>query len=129
MQTLKVVAASLFLLHAWALPQAHAGSMPPSKIILHGVYTDGCELTIDPDGVVVLEEAVRLLKAAPSGVVFVVDGAQSRADPTRLQREAELASVYLAQHGVDPAHLRVEAADGVTPIALCAFQEPVCPVC
>ena len=134
MQTLlKLVAASLFILQAWAVPGVYAGSVLPSpskqKIVLHGLYTDSCEPTIDPDGALVLDEAARLLQGASSRVVLVIDAGQSRPDPTRLQRGAEVASIYLVQHGVDPANVRVEAIDGVTPIALCALREPMCPVC
>ena len=134
MQTLlKVGAASLFILQSWAVPGAYAGSVLPSpskeKIVLHGLYTDSCEPTIDPDGAVVLDEAARLLQGAPSRVVLVIDAAQSRSDPARLQRGAEVASIYLVQRGVDPANVRVEAIDGATPIDLCAVREPMCPLC
>jgi hypothetical protein len=134
MQTLlKVVAAALFVLQTWAVPGAYAGSEPPSpsrqKIVLHGLYTNSCEPTIDPDGTAVLDEAARLLEGARSGAVLVIDASQNRSDPTRLQRGAEAASIYLAQHGVDLARVRVEAMDEVTPIALCALREPMCPVC
>jgi len=134
MQTQRqVVAAALFILQACAAPGVYAGSVLPSsskqKIVLHGLYTSSCEPTIDADGVVILDEAARLLQAAPSRVVLVIDAAQSRSDPTRLQRGAEAVSIYLAQRGVDPARVRVEAIDEVTPIALCALREPICPVC
>ena len=127
------IGALLFILQAWAAPGAYAESVLPSaskqKIVLHGLYADGCEPTIDPDAAVVLDEAARLLQGASSRVVLVIDAAQSRADPTRLQRGAEAASIYLAQHGVDLANVRVEAIDGVTPIASCAPREPICPLC
>jgi len=133
MQTpLKVVATALFVLQAWAAPGVHGGPVPPSpskqKIVLHGVYTNSCEPTIEPDGAAVLDEAARLLEGAPSRVVLVIDAAESRSDPTRLQRGAEAVSIYLAQQ-VDLARVRVEAIDEVTPIALCALREPTCPVC
>jgi hypothetical protein len=133
MHTSLRVVAVLFILQAWAVPGVYAGSVLPSpskqKIVLHGLYTDSCEPTIDPDGAVVLDETARLLQGAWSRVVLVIDAAQSRSDPTRLQRGAEAASVYLAQHGVDMARVRVEAIDEVTPIAVCALREPMCPVC
>jgi len=133
MQTPLKVVAVLFILQAWAAPGVYAGSVPPSpskqKIVLHGLYANNCEPTIDPDGAVVLDEAVRLLQSASSRVVLVIDAAQSPSDLTRLQRGAEAASTYLAQHGVDPASVRIEASDEVTPIAVCALREPMCPVC
>ena len=134
MQTLgTVVVASLFILQVWAVPSVYAGSpLPPAskqKIVLHGLYADSCEPIMDPDGTVVLDEVARLLQGASSRVVLVIDAAQSPSDLTRLQRGAEAASTYLAQHGVDPSSVRIEAVDEVTPIAVCALREPMCPVC
>jgi hypothetical protein len=132
MKTLKVVVGSLFILQVWMVAGVCAGPVLPSpvkqRIVVHGAYTDGCDSTIDADGAVVLDEAATLLQGPLAGAVVVVDGLQSRCDSPRPQRGAEPASVYLTQHGVDPANIRVGATGGMPPVALCELLVPMCPL-
>jgi hypothetical protein len=131
MKTLKLVIGSLFILQVWMVAGVCAGPVLPSpvkqRIVVHGVYTDGCDSTIDAGGAVVLDEAARLHQGPLAGALVVVDGVQSRCNSPRPQQAAEPASVYLAQHGVDPASIRIEATGGMPPIALCELVVPMCP--
>lgn len=134
MKALKLVAAAFVILQVWTVRVVWAGPALPSavkqRIVLHGVSANRCEPIIDGDGAAVLDEAAELLRKASSRkassmVVVVVEDSQTPPDPMRLQQVAEAASVYLDQHGIDLARIKIETTGG-TPIVLCAVREPIC---
>jgi len=120
MHSLKVVAASFFILHVWTVSDVCAGPLPPSpvkqKVVLHNVYTDDAGApTINADGAAVLNDAARLLRDASPGVLVIIDGSPS-SDPTLAQRRADVARAYLAQQGVDPTTISVRATEIANPV-------------
>ncbi len=103
-------------------PPPVAKAPPPRrKIVLRGVNFDFDKATIRPDGVVILEEVVVILKDEPAIDVSVdghTDGIGSEEYNQRLsERRAQAVRDYLAHKGISPSRLRTRGFGKSEPVA------------